>query len=69
MEWMDAKILEAMFICQWKLVGAYARSPAYSRAPRECWADLLIARLALRVRWADRRHDRRQPAKVTVPSC
>jgi len=54
-----------------KLVGAYARSPAYSWASR--WADLLIARLAPSVRWAagrtDTHTDRHAAAKVTVTSC
>jgi len=56
-------------------VGAHARSPAYSLA------DLLIARLAPRARWADRhatdttyhqpanQPDNRTAAKLTVPSC
>jgi len=51
--WGDPlRIFRRLIYCQ-KLVGAYARGPAFP-APRVRWADLFIARLAPSVRWADR---------------
>jgi len=45
------------------LVGAYARGPAVSWAPR--WADLCIARRQPRVRWADRQTRDRHATDTT----